>query len=125
MNMNRKGISQAAVITVSLVFTLMIMGFLGSSDSNIDGQQIELKYEGTYGLYVQKTDHYNFRWITSLEDIGRFEVLDESKKIIATGETSSARTHSIDLDKRIEGPFTFKIGGKNTEMHEPAHKADF
>lgn len=118
MNMNKKAIRQTAVITVSLVFTLMIMGFLGSTDQNIDEQQIELKYEGTYGLYVQKTDHYNFRWITSSEDIGRFEVLDKSKKIIASGETSSARTHSIDLKKQIQGPFTFKFGGKNTEMHE-------
>jgi hypothetical protein len=103
----------------------MIMGFLEHADINSKEQQNELKYEGTYGLYVEKTDHYNFRWITQAEDLGFYEVLDQSKKIIATGETTLSKTHSVDLKKGIEGPLTFRFGGKNQGMHEVHLKENF
>lgn len=101
------------------------MGFLENSEHSIDWSQKELKYEGTYGLYVHKTDHFGFRWITASEDHGRYEVLDETQKIIASGETPLSRTHSINLNKRIQGPFTFKFGGSKGNMEEVNIKSNF
>ncbi|MGB5321621.1 hypothetical protein, partial [Lutimonas sp.] len=118
MNTTKNMIQQTIFIAGALILAFMIMGFLEHADINSKEQQNELKYEGTYGLYVEKTDHYNFRWITQAEDLGFYEVLDQSKKIIATGETTLSKTHSIDLKKGIEGPLTFRFGGKNQGMHE-------
>jgi hypothetical protein len=125
MNTTKNMIQQTIFIAGALILAFMIMGFLEHADINSKEQQNELKYEGTYGLYVEKTDHYNFRWITQAEDLGFYEVLDQSKKIIATGETTLSKTHSIDLKKGIEGPLTFRFGGKNQEMHEVHLKENF
>lgn len=125
MNTTKNMIQQTIFIAGALILAFMIMGFLEHADINSKEQQNELKYEGTYGLYVEKTDHYNFRWITQAEDLGFYEVLDQSKKIIATGETTLSKTHSIDLKKGIEGPLTFRFGGKNQGMHEVHLKENF
>jgi len=115
--MTKKKIYQAVFIAGSLGILVMIMSFLGNSDKNISDQD-QLKYQGTYGLYVENTDHYNFRWITESEDIGQYEVLSQSGKVIAAGETKSSRTHAIDLNSKIKEPFTFRFGGKDTDMAE-------
>ena len=99
MNITKIIIQQRVFIAIAVVLAFMVMSFLGNSDDNSLEPQNELKYEGTYGLYVEKTDHYNFRWITQVEDLGFYEVLNQSKKIIATGETTLSKTHSIDLKK--------------------------
>ena len=125
MNITKIIIQQRVFIAIAVVLAFMVMSFLGNSDDNSLEPQNELKYEGTYGLYVEKTDHYNFRWITQVEDLGVYEVLNQSKKIIATGETTLSKTHSIDLKKGIEGPLTFRFGGKNQGMHEVNLKENF
>ena len=116
--MTKKKIYQTLFIAGSLSIVLMIMSFLGDADKNISDQSDQLKYNGTYGLYVENTDHYNFRWITESEDIGQYEVLNKSGKVITSGETNSSRTHAIDLSDKIKEPFTFRFGGKNTDMSE-------
>jgi len=125
MNMTSKSIQHSLQIIGSLVAVLIIMSFIKGDDTGITEQGKKLKYEGTYGLYVKKTDHFNFRWITESEDIGHYEVLNKANKIIASGETPSSRTHSINLDKKTEGPFTFKFGGKNGTMHEVHIRKNF
>ena len=110
MNTTKKITLYVLYITVSLTMIFSIMSFLVPSINNTTEQQKVLKYEGTYGLYIEKTDHYNFHWITQSEGVGIYEVLDKSKRVIASGETSSSRTHSIDLEKKIAEPFTFRFG---------------
>ena len=88
-------------------------------------QQNDFKYDGTYSLYVEKTDHFNFRWITGAEDEGSYEIVNINNKVLASGETAKSRTHSIDLKKEIKAPFTFKFGGKNQGMYEIDIKTDF
>ena len=66
MNMTKIIIQQRIFIATALVLAFMIMSFLGNSDDNSKEFQNELKYEGTYGLYAEKTDHFNFRWITQI-----------------------------------------------------------
>ena len=109
---------QTLFITGLIALLLLIMSFIGYSKVKKVKSQNDLKYEGTYGLYVQKTDHYDFRWITQMEETGRYKVLNQSNKVIATGETNKSRTHRIELDKGIKAPFTFKFGGKNGKLHE-------
>ncbi len=125
MSMTKKTIQQSVSIAASLILAITIMGFVENAGKNLEIPQNELKYEGTYGLYAEKTDHFNFRWITDSEDIGRYEVVDQSQKVIATGETNLSRTHNIDLNKKIQGPFTFKFGGKNSAMHQVGIKKNF
>ncbi len=125
MNMTKKTIEQTVFATAVLVIAFMFTSFLGNSDKNQMDQENDFKYEGTYGLYVGKTDHFNFRWITRSEDIGVYEVLNQSKKIIATGETRLSKTHSVDLKKGIKGPFTLRFGGKNELMHEVSIREEF
>ena len=96
----------------------MIMSFLGKSDKLAMGQKNGMKYEGTYGLYVEKTDHYSFHWITESADIGEYQVLDQSNKVVASGETKSSRTHAVKLKEEINEPFTFKFGGQQTGLNE-------
>ena len=116
--MTKKRIKQVIYIVTSSVLVVMIMGFLGKSDKIAMGQQNGLKYEGTYGLYVEKTDHYSFQWITESEDIGEYQVLDQSNKIIASGETNSSRTHAVKLNEKIIEPFTLQFGGQKTGMNK-------
>jgi len=116
--MTKKRIKQAVSLGSISILVVVIMSFLGHSNKNMEGQQIEMNYQGTYGLYAEETDHFNFRWITSGEDIGQYEVLDKSKRVIAAGETTSSRTHAIDLSEDIKAPFTFKFGGKSTGWNE-------
>lgn len=123
--MSSKTIIHSIQIIGSLVAVIIIMSFIKGDNKGITEQGKKLKYDGTYGLYVKKTDHYNFRWITQSEDIGQYEVINAANKIIASGETASARTHSINLDKKTEGPFTFKFGGKNGTMHEVKIRRNF
>lgn len=118
MKMSNKKFYKTVYIVGSLIIIALIMSFLGGSSKNIAHQLNQLKYQGTYGLYVENTDHFNFRWITESEDIGQYEVLNQSNKVIASGDTDSSRTHTVDLKKGIKGPFTFKFGGKSTGMHE-------
>lgn len=125
MNTTKNMIQQRVFIAGTLILAFMIMGFLQHADINSTEQQNELKYEGTYGLYVEKTDHFNFRWITQAEDTGIYEVLNQSKKIIASGKTNLSKTHSIDLKKEIEGPLTFRFGGENEEIHEVSIREKF
>lgn len=102
----------------SSVLIVIIMGFLGKSDKLTISQQNGMKYEGTYGLYVEKTDYYSFHWITESEDIGEYQVLNKSNKIIASGETNSSRTHAVKLKKELIEPFTLKFGGQKTGISE-------
>jgi len=102
----------------SLALIIMIMSFLGKSDKLAMGQKNGMKYEGTYGLYVEKTDHYSFHWITESADIGEYQVLDQSNKVVASGETKSSRTHAVKLKEEINEPFTFKFGGQQTGLNE-------
>ena len=125
MNTTKKITLYVVYITVSLTMIFSIMSFLVPSINHTTEQQKVLKYEGTYGLYIEKTDHYNFHWITQSEGVGIYEVLDKSKRVIASGETSPSRTHSIDLEKKIAEPFTFRFGRQNGKMHEIRIRKDF
>lgn len=115
--MTKNRIQQVIYIGVSSILVVLIMGFLGQPDNDVMAQENDLKYNGTYGLYVEKTDHYSFHWISESEDIGAYQVLDQSNKIIASGETKSSRTHVISLQKQVKEPFTFKFGGQKTGMN--------
>ena len=117
LNMTKKRIQQVIYIGFSSILVVMIMGFLGQSDTNVLDQQNELKYNGTYGLYVEKTDYYSFHWISESEDVGEYQVLDQSNKVVASGETKSSRTHAISLQKKVKEPFTLKFGGQKTGMN--------
>ena len=117
LNMTKKRIQQVIYIGFSSILVVMIMGFLGQSDTNVLDQENKLKYNGTYGLYVEKTDHYSFHWITESEDVGEYQVLDQSNKVVASGETKSSRTHAISLQKEVKEPFTFKFGGQQAGMN--------
>lgn len=125
MNITKKIFLYSLILAASLAMISTVMSFLAPSTNKITEQQNDLKYEGTYGLYVDKTDHYNFHWITQEEDVGRYEVLNQSGKVILSGATGSSRTHNIDLGKKIEEPFTFKFGGENGEMHEVHIRKEF
>ena len=116
--MTKKRIQQFIYIMTSLALIIMIMSFLGKSDKLAMGQKNGMKYEGTYGLYVEKTDHYSFHWITESADIGEYQVLDQSNKVVASGETKSSRTHAVKLKEEINEPFTFKFGGQQTGLNE-------
>ena len=117
LNMTKKRIQQVIYIGFSSILVVMIMGFLGQSDTNVLDQENKLKYNGTYGLYVEKTDYYSFHWITESEDVGEYQVLDQSNKVVASGETKPSRTHAISLQKEVKEPFTFKFGGQQAGMN--------
>ena len=123
MEMNNLTKRYSVKILAATVLLLIIMGFM--KDKKSAGQETSLKYDGTNSLYVEKTDHFNFRWITQSEDIGHYEVINKANKVVSSGETSSSRTHSIDLNKKIEGPFTFKFGGEQGGMHEVHIRKEF
>lgn len=110
------------IIAVSALF--IFMSFDKHSKINRIATQNDYKYEGTYSLYVGKTDYYNFRWITEAADIGRYQIIDSRNRIVASGKTDTARTHSIDLNKEIKTPFTFKFGGEKAGMHQVRIKAN-
>ena len=116
MNMN-KLIKKQSLFFIIVILGALSISFIGSPEALWTKSQSSLHYEGTYALYAQKTDHFTFKWITPSEDIGKYEVIDRKKKVIASGETGTSRTHSIDLDEKIKGPFTFKFGGNQEGMH--------
>ena len=116
------------IIRYSIIAFCVIVIFM-SFDKHTKVQEVvtknDFKYEGTYSLYIGKTNHYNFRWITESADIGRYEILDNNNNIVLSGDTDESRSHRIDLDKEIEAPFTFKFGGKNSGMHQVKIKSNF
>jgi hypothetical protein len=125
MNNTNKVSRFIKILAIPIGLALVIMGFIKSDVSKSHVQKKELKYDGTYSLYVGKEDHYNIRWITSTKNMGAYEVLNDKNKIIASGETDSSRTHKIDLNSNIKAPFTLKFGAKNQAMHEVKIKAGF
>ena len=104
---------------------IIIMGFIKNDTTIQVPKQNDFKYDGTYSLYVEKTDHFNFRWITGVEDVGSYELVNKNNKVLASGETSKSRTHNIDLGKDIKAPFTLKFGGENQGMYEVDIKTEF
>mgnify|MGYP001551828899 CR=1 FL=1 len=123
--MTKKTFRHTVIFTTAFALSFVILGFLGNTDKISKEQQNEFKYEGTYGLYVEKTDHFSLHWITDSEATGYYEVLNPAQKVIATGETKVSRTHRIDLDKKIAAPFTFKFGMKDGTMAEVKIRKDF
>ena len=124
MNISKKLLQRFGMI-ISSCLILVIMGFMNNKRQSDPIHQEILHYGGTYGLYVEKTDHYSFSWITDIEDIGNYEILDKSDKIIATGETAASRTHKTKLNTTIKAPFTLRFGGKETGMHEVTIRKKF
>ena len=108
-----------------LLIGVIIMGFIKNDTALQVIKQNDFKYDGTYSLYVEKTDRFNFRWITGVEDVGSYEVVNKNNKVLSSGETSKSRTHHIDLGKDIKAPFTLKFGGENQGMYEVDIKTDF
>lgn len=125
MTMNKKTTTYAIYGCTLTLAAILLMGFTHRTNKTKKEAQNGLHYEGTYALYVQKTAAFNFRWITPVEDLGRYEVLDQKNKLITSGETSKSRTHQIDLDESIKGPFTFKFGGANEGLHEVQIRKNF
>ena len=125
MNMNNTTTQRLTYFLVTLVLGVAIMGFNQQDERDPFQAQNDLKYEGTYGLYIEKTDHFNIRWITESEDTGQYEVVNQNKKVVASGQTALSRTHRVDLEKKIKGPFTLRFGGKNEGMHEVHVRAQF
>jgi len=116
--MNKITVKPLIYAVISIFLGIMIMGFMKNDTKKQVLKQNDYKYDGTYSLYVEETDHFNFRWITGVEDVGSYEVVNKNNKVLASGETVKSRTHSIDLKKGIKAPFTLKFGGKNQGMHE-------
>lgn len=116
--MNNTTTKRLVYFLVTLVLGTTIMSFIKHDESNQFLSQNKFKYDGTYGLYVEKTDHFNFRWITQSEDIGRYEILNQNNKVVVSGVTTLSKTHRVDLEKEIKAPFTLRFGGQNEEMHE-------
>lgn len=117
MNMKIKNTS-LIISSMFLAFLFVLFSAMRSDISQVSSKKNEFHYEGTYSLYAGLTDHYSFRWITPVKDIGRYEVWDKNKQLVSSGETSASRTHQIDLDASIKSPFTFKFGGVNEGLHE-------
>ncbi|MGI9530604.1 metallophosphoesterase [Lutimonas sp.] len=123
--MNKKKTTYAIYCFTLTLTVLLVTGFSYHTNKTRSHTQSGLHYEGTYALYAQKTTAFNFRWITPVEDVGRYEVLDKNNKLIVSGETAASRTHQIDLDQAIKGPFTFKFGGVNEGMHKVHIRKNF
>ena len=123
--MNKLTLRHLIYTVTFLLIGVIIMGFIKNDTTIQVSKQNDFKYDGTYSLYVEKTDHFNFRWITGVEDVGSYELVNKNNKVLVSGETSKSRTHHIDLEKEIEAPFTFKFGGLNQGIYEVDIKTEF
>jgi len=81
-------------------------------------QQNKFNYSGTNSLYIEYDKGLKFNWITSVADIGYYELFDSENALISRGQTDSSRAHTITVDHKIESTVTFKFGGINEKMYE-------
>lgn len=125
MSMNKNILKPVFFKAACLIIIIVLMGFVNQSKKMVEFPQNGLNYEGTYGLYIQKTDHFNIRWITASETTGYYEVIGQNQKTLAAGETETSRTHSVDLEERIKGPFTLKFGDKNGKLTKVQIQKEF
>lgn len=108
------------------IFALIILtGFIGPLENNASFFQKKFDYEGTNSLYVGKSDFFDFRWITNLEDEGIYEITDVNNRVLFSGETEKSRSHKIKLESDVAPPFNFKFGGKKQGTHEVRIRTGF
>ncbi len=105
-------------IVLSILALMVLTGFIGPVEPNSLVFQKKFNYEGTNSLYVGKTDYFDFRWITNLEDEGIYEITDVNNRILFSGETGKSRSHKIKLESDVAPPFNFKFGGKKQGVHQ-------
>jgi hypothetical protein len=112
-------------IVLSICFLIILTGFIGPIENNLSIFQKKFNYEGTNSLYVGKTDYFDFRWITNLEDEGIYEITDINNRVLLSGETEKSRSHKIKLESELETPFNFRFGGKKQGMHQVRIRTGF
>lgn len=122
-SMNTTKNRTAFYITLFIGVILIFQSFMKRSNEN--SKQNKFKYSGTYSLYIENAAELNFYWVTETADIGSFEIIDADKNVIASGDTESSRTHSVNPGQTLKNPFTFRFGGQKDGMHEIRIRPDF
>ncbi len=115
LNSSKKNIFKV-IAAVSLLFLFSFNSF--NSVKKRIMQQEKFNYSGTNSLYIEYDKGLKFNWITSIADVGYYELLDSDNSLISKGETDSGRTHTITIDHKIKSTVTFKFGGINENMYE-------
>jgi calcineurin-like phosphoesterase family protein len=106
-----------------MIFAAVSLAFLlsfNSLDTIKEGimTQNKFNYTGTNSLYIEYDKGLKFNWITSVADIGYYELLDSDNTLISKGETEFGRVHTIFIDYEIKSTVTFKFGGINENIYK-------
>ena len=97
------------------ILALALAGLsLGFTAFKIDLNQVTMKYDGTYALYVSIEDGMTVNWITNIEQKGVYKILDNKGKVIQEGSTDKARVHQFKMDRQPKREIELKFGGEDS-----------
>ena len=125
MKTDNKSFKGKALILLILAPFILMVGFMSDSQIKKVDQNTGFKYNGTYSLYVDLKDNMGLHWITNTGEKGFYEILNQNDKVVASGETDSARIHKVVLDKDIKRPFTLRFGSEKSGMEQVKIKSEF
>lgn len=98
-----------------VILTVALAGLtLGFTALKNDLNQVTMKYDGTYALYVSIEDGMTVNWITNVEQKGVYTILDNKGKVLEEGATEKARVHQFKMDRQPNQEIELTFGGEDS-----------
>jgi hypothetical protein len=102
-------------IIVATISGVVLMSF-GLSDDLSNALQANMKYDGTYSLYVSYESGMTISWITNIEQSGKVILKDENGNLLEEATTEPSRVHSFSLEKKPKKNIKLEFGGDQSGM---------
>lgn len=108
------------------IFALVLAALsLGFTALKIDLNQVTMKYDGTYALYVSIEDGMTVNWITNIEQKGVYTILDNKGQVLEEGSTEKARVHQFKMERQPNREIELKFGGEESGTESVKLYPDF
>lgn len=102
-------------IIAAVISGVVLMSF-GLSDDLSNALQANMKYDGTYSLYVSYESGMTINWITNIEQSGKLILKDENGNLLEEATTEPSRVHSFSLEKKPKKNIELEFGGEESGM---------
>ena len=94
---------------------IVLMGF-GLVENFSNPVQGEMRYDGTYSLYVSYDSGMTINWITNKEQSGKVIIKDESGNTLEEATTEASRVHKYVPNQKPSKDVLLEFGGEETGM---------
>ena len=88
-------------------------------------QQVAMRYDGTYSLYITGEDSMQFNWITGTPTHGVYELREVDGRVLKSGKTEKGKVHSFAIDNRPKRALQLDFGGEETGTETVRLDPDF